>query len=118
MNVSYSDTVTNTVKNLRENVYNTEKFKEEFASELEKSIYATETTFVPEQFGGWSVNVTTDSDKLGVDSQESRSYLNKIADALTSSIHSVNRSINYACVMPSSLANVIVTGRNSITVKL
>ena len=118
MNVSYSDTVTNTVKNLRENVYNTEKFKEEFTSELEKSIYATETTFVPEQFGGWSVNVTTDSDKHGVDSQESRSYLSKIANALTSSIHSVNRSINYACVMPSSLANVIVTGRNSITVKL
>lgn len=118
MDVSYSDTVTNTVKDLRENVYNTEKFKKEFTSELEKNICATEVTFVPEQFGGWSVNATTDSDKLEVDSQESRSYLNKITEALTSSIHSVNRSINYACVVPSSLANVIVTGRNSITVKL
>ena len=29
MDVSYSDTVTNTVKDLRENVYNTEKFKKE-----------------------------------------------------------------------------------------
>ena len=52
MDVSYSDTVTNTVRDLRENVYNTEKFKKEFASELEKNICATEVTFVPEQFGG------------------------------------------------------------------
>lgn len=121
MNVSYSDTVTDTVKALRENVYNTEEFKSKFILELEKNICATEVKFVPEQFGGWSVNITTDRNKsseLGVFTQESSSYLKKISDALTSSIHSVNHSVNYTNVSPSSLANVIVTGTNSITAKL
>ena len=86
MNVNYSDTVTDTVRSLREKVYNTEKFKQEFTEALEKFVGATETKFVPEQFGGWSVNITTDKDKTGVSSQESRSYLGKISDALTSSM--------------------------------
>ena len=38
MDVNYSDTVTNTVKNLRENVYNTRSLKEEFTSELERTL--------------------------------------------------------------------------------
>ena len=121
MNVNYSDTVTDTVKTLREKVYNTEEFKSKFTSELENSICATETKFVPEQFGGWSVNIITDrngSSKLGVSTQESSSYLKKISDALTSSIRSVNRSVNCTNVVSSNLANVIVTGSNSITVKL
>lgn len=118
MNVNYSDIVTDTVRSLREKVYNTEKFKQEFTEALEKNVGATETKFVPEQFGGWSVNITTDKDKTGVSTQESRSYLGKISDALTSSIHSVDRSVSYSKISPSNLANVVVTGENSITVKL
>ena len=118
MNVNYSDTVTDTVRSLREKVYNTDKFKQEFTEALEKNVGATETKFVPEQFGGWSVNITTDKDKTGVSTQESRSYLGKISDALTSSIHAVDRSVSYSKISPSNLANVVVTGENSITVKL
>ena len=118
MNVNYSDTMTDTVRSLREKVYNTEKFKQEFTEALEKFVGATETKFVPEQFGGWSVNIITDKDKTGVSTQESRSYLGKISDALTSSIHTVDRSVNYSKISPSNLANVVVTGENSITVKL
>lgn len=118
MNVNYSDIVTDTVRSLREKVYNTEKFKQEFTEALEKNVGATETKFVPEQFGGWSVNITTDKDKTGVSTQESRSYLGKISDALTSSIHSVDRSVSYSKISPSNLTNVVVTGENSITVKL
>ena len=118
MNVNYSDIVTDTVRSLREKVYNTEKFKQEFTEALEKNVGATETKFVPEQFGGWSVNITTDKDKTGVSTQESRSYLGKISDALTSSIHAVDRSVTYSKISPSNLANVVVTGENSITVKL
>ena len=121
MNVNYSDIVTDTVKTLREKVYNTEEFKNEFVSELEKNICATDTKFVPDQFGGWSVNVSIDRDKsieLGVSTQESTSYLGKIANALTSSIHTVDRSINCSGIAPSNLANVVVTGVDSITVRL
>lgn len=118
MNVNYSDIVTDTVKTLREKVYNTEEFKSAFTSELESCICATETKFVPEQFGGWSVNITTDKSKSNVPTQESTSYLLKISDALTSSIHAVDHSVNCNQVSPSNLANVIVTGINSITVKL
>ena len=100
MNVNYSDTVTDTVRSLRE------------------SVSATETKCVPEQVGGWSVNITTDKENIGVSTQESRSYLGKISDALTSSIHTVDRSVNYSKISPSNLANVVVTGENSITVKL
>lgn len=121
MNVNYSDSVTDTIRTLRENVYNTEKFKQEFTEALEKSVGATEAKFIPEQFGGWSVNIITDKDKcneLGVSNQESRSYLGKISDALTSSIRSVDRTVKYSGVSPVSLTNVVVTGENSITVKL
>ena len=118
MNVNYSDTVTDTVRSLREKVYNTEKFKQEFTEALEKFVGATDTKFVPEQYGGWTVNITTDKDKTGVSTQESRSYLGKISDALTSSIHTVDRSVKYSKISPSNLANVVVTGENSITVRL
>lgn len=118
MNVNYSDAVTNTIKTLRESVYNTEEFKSEFSSELKKSISATNTDFVAEQFGGWSVNVTmghNDSDKI----QDSKSYLSKVADALTNSIHVVSKNISSVkSINVSNLANVIVTGSDSITVKL
>lgn len=120
MNVNYSDSVTDTIRTLRENVYNTEKFKLEFAEGLEKSVGATDVTYIPEQFGGWSVNVTTDKDKsneLGI-AQESSSYLSKISDTLTSSIRNVDRTVSYSGISPMNLTNVIVTGENSITVKL
>lgn len=117
MNVNYSDAVTNTIKTLRESVYNTEEFKSEFSSELEKSISATNTDFVAEQFGGWSVNVTMDHNSEKI--QDSKSYLSKVADALTNSIHVVSKNISgVKSINVSNLANVIVTGSDSITVKL
>lgn len=121
MNVNYSDSVTDTIRTLRESVYNTERFEQEFTKALEKFIGATDVDFIPEQFGGWSVNVTTDKDKgneLGISAQESSSYLGKISDALTSSIRNVDRTVGYSGILPMNLTNVIVTGENSITVKL
>lgn len=117
MNVNYSDTVTSTIKTLRESVYNTEEFKSEFSAELKKSISAINTKFVAEQFGGWSVNVTVDNDSEKT--KDSKSYLSKVADALTNSIHVVSKNVsNVKSINASNLTNVIVTGSDSITVKL
>jgi len=120
MNVSYSDSVTNTVKNLRENVYCKDEFKEEFSTALQDSIGAIDTSFVPEQFGGWSVNVTTNRSKgteLGIEEQTSTSYLSKVVNALANTIHAVDCTV--ACSnVASNLANVVMTGHDSLTVKL
>lgn len=120
MNVSYSDTVTNTVKTLRENVYCKESFKEEFTTALNHAIGAIDTAFVPEQFGGWAVNVTTnrsEGEKLGINEQTSTSYLGKVTEALGDTIHNIDCTIAYKDVI-SNLANVVVTGQQSLTVKL
>lgn len=114
MDVNYSDNVTGTIRTLRESVYNTDEFKSEFSSNLKSSISATDATFIPEQFGGWSVNVNMND----VNIQDYKSYLAKIADALTSSIHTVNKSVDYKNISSSSLTNVVVTGSNSLAIKL
>lgn len=114
MDVNYSDNVTGTIRTLRESVYNTDEFKSEFSSNLKNSISATDATFIPEQFGGWSVNVNMND----VNIQDYKSYLAKIADALTSSIHTVNKSVDYKNISSSSLTNVVVTGSNSLAIKL
>lgn len=112
MNVSYSNNVTNTVKNLRENVYGKEEFKSSFSKNLENAISAENISFIPDQFGGWSVNVTTNTEDT-----ESSAYVMKVTEALVDTIHSIDHAIStkdIAC----NLANVIVAGHDNIIVKL
>lgn len=119
MNVDFSNNITDITKLLREKVYDTDKFKNSFVDELKTSICATDASFVPDQFGGWSVNISVDRDKCkeaGI-CQNSTSYLNKISSSLASAIHNTNKSFSYSS-MTNNLANVIITGNDSIVVKL
>ena len=118
MDVSYSNNITDLSKALREKVYNTDEFKKEFATELEQSIGAVETSFVPDQFGGWSVNICLDRDKSDVEDHTSSSYIGKISEALASSIHDLDHSAKYTSDVASNLINVMITGPSSIVVKL
>lgn len=113
MNVPYSNDVINTVKYFRENIYGTDEFKETFSSNLSKTINATNTDYIPEQLGGWSVNVSTSSSgKI-----ESSEYVNIVADVLADTIHNINKSISCR-ELAVNLSNVLVTGPNSISIRL
>lgn len=118
MNVSYSDNVTNTIAYLRSNVYDKDKFKSTFSSILNRTIGASNVSFAPDQFGGWNVNVdlTNDlpSDKFVA---EAATYISKVADALVDSIMFVDRSVSCSNIA-ANLVNVIITGPDSIIVKL
>lgn len=119
MNVGFSDNITDITKTLRSTVYCNDEFKQAFTDELKKSICAIDTQYVPEQFGGWSINVSVDRDKckdVGID-QTSSSYIGKISNALIASIHNIDHSASYESVA-NNLANVIITGNDSIVVKL
>ena len=117
MNVSYSDNVTNTIGYLRSNVYNKEVFKSEFRFNLNSSINASNISFNPDQFGGWivSANVENTSDDRAV--PEAATYTSKVADALVDSIMLVDRSVSCSDIA-ANLVNVIITGPDSIIVKL
>lgn len=112
MDVTYSDNVTNTIKCLRNEVYNKDEFKNTFTDNLKKSINATDTNFIPDQFGGWSVSINT-SDKH----YNSSDCVSKVTSALLNSIKCVNSSIPCSSAA-SNLANVIITGLDSLVVKL
>lgn len=121
MDVNYSNDVVGTIKTLRESIYNTDEFKSEFSSELGKSIAATNTSYVPDQFGGWSVNVTVDQNVIEgeYDTEDSsKLLLDKVSSALATSIHAVSKEAGHTLTNPSILTNVVVSGPSSITVKL
>ena len=117
MNVSYSDNVTNTIGYLRSNVYNKDQFKMMFCSNLNRTINASNILFNPDQFGGWivSANVENTSDDRAV--PEAATYTSKVADALVDSIMFVDRSVSCSDIA-ANLVNVIITGPDSIIVKL
>lgn len=121
MDVNYTNDILNTVKTLRESIYNTDQFKTEFSSELESSIAATNTSYIPDQFGGWNVQVTIDQSVINNESNTEDStklLIDKVTSALTTSIHNVNKSISSKLINPSNLTNIVLSGPSSITVKL
>lgn len=129
MNVSYSDNVTNTIGYLRSNVYNKEVFKNLFSSNLKRAINASNVYFVPDQFGGWTVNVDIykfdpptnpedfSDDEDNISMIDAITYIRKVCDALVDSIMIVDRSVSCSDIA-ANLVNVIITGPDSIIVKL
>ena len=112
MNVSYSESITNTIKDLRENVYGNDNFKNEFTERLSKKIGAENTSFIPEHLGGWSVNIN-----LNNNTKESSSYVHDITDVLMDTIHAVHYKApneKLAC----NLSNIIRTSQTNLIVKL
>lgn len=121
MDVNYTNDVLGTIKTLRESIYNTDQFKSEFSSELRESIAATDTSYIPDQFGGWNVQVTVDQNVAEGEANtedSSKLLLDKVTSALTTSIHAVSKSVGSKLTNPSVLTNVVVSGPSSITVKL
>jgi len=120
MTVTTSNSITNSIKYYRENVYYTDNFKDKFEHELAKKVYAIDTEFVPDQFGGWVVSVTTNRNKgieAGITYQSSDCYVNKVSQALIDAISNVDKYIPDQ-IIAMNLANVIITGPNSIAVKI
>lgn len=122
MDVNYANDVVGTIKTLRESIYNTDKFKSEFSSELKKeSITDADASYIPDQFGGWNVQVSVDQNVAEGESNtedSSNLLISKVTSALTSSIHAVNKSVSSKLTDPSILTNVVASGPSSITVKL
>ena len=120
MNVADSKNITNMIQYLRKNIYGTDEFKEKFKNELKNISYAIDTEFVPDQFGGWQVNTIINRNKGfedGIKDQASNNYTPKVHDALMNTIRSIDKT-----VIPSdqdiNLANTIITGPDSIMIKI
>lgn len=107
-----------TIQHLRSSIYPEETFKTNFSKQLSKKLCAKEVSYIPEQFGGWNVNVVINQDKrnkLGKEST-SESYYPDVMDCLLSSIklcEHVSYSQNIA-----HLANVVISGADSLIIKI
>ena len=113
MDVSDSNKIISTIKLLRENVYCKENFKQSFSDQL-KSIGAIDVLYIPEQFGGWSININTSTTHI-----DSGTCVKIIADILINTINMINsKIIHYSNLISSNLINVIITGPKSFVIKI
>lgn len=121
MNVSVSDQITDSIKFLRLNVYNSKDFMNTFSTQLTSRIHAIDVRYIPDQFGGWSVDVTVNRNKGiedGIENQHSDNYVEKVINALLDSINSTGYSISNYTSIAYNLANVVITGNDSISIKI
>lgn len=114
MDVQYSDNVVNIVKKLREKVYGADDFKNLFAEGLKLNINATTVEYIPDRFGGWSININTNNDKQ----MEYDECLKTISETLVNTISQLNNKSSINKDMSSHLANVIMTGPYSVVIKI
>lgn len=120
IDVYHSDMATSNIKYYRENIYNNNNFKKKFENNLKKEVCAIDTTFVPDQFGGWIINATVNRNKgieKGIKFQTSDCYINKVSHALSSTIHDIDKKYPIPSIL-LDLSNVIITGTNSIAIKI
>lgn len=111
------DSIIDTIKHLRKDVYNTEEFKEEFSKQLSDKIHALDVTFVAEQYGGWSVNTIIDQSKKA--EAQSTNYYKPISEALFESIHFIDNNCNCSELNnKNELVNVMVSGTDSLVIKI
>lgn len=113
MDVAYSDNIINTIKYLRNDIYDKEEFKTEFSNQLRNTIDINNISYTPDQFGGWIVNIFTNPNNI-----EYKDYLRLISDSLINTISNLNIDSNKYKYAANNLANVILAGPQSLIVKL
>ncbi len=112
MNVQYSNSLIDTIQVNRKKIYNSDLFKTSFTNNLINTINATDIRFVPEQFGGWSVCIRTDSNI-----NSSNNYVSTIEKILSDTLREIDKSLVNNKLL-SNIFNIIITGSNSFVIKL
>lgn len=115
MNVVESDNITSTVSYLRKNVYSSPDFKSSFIENVSNELNVVKADFFPEQYGGWSISITTGENDSK--SNTSEFYLNKIMNPLKDTIKQYAKYIDSDSIN-SGILNVITTGSDTFTVKI
>ena len=119
MNVKQADKLSLEVKNLRENVYGKDDFKDIFAKELKDDIHAISTEFNADALGGWNVAVNVNRIKGkedGIQDHVSDQYVEKISNALKSAIRKVDA--HAVCDDTFNLNNIAITGPTSLVINI
>ena len=112
MNVQYSDDIIKTIHTNRKNIYNSDRFKISFANNLMSSLDATDVQFIPEQFGGWSVCINTNSNQNSYNN-----YVLAIEKILFQTFREIDQSLVNNKLL-SNIFNIVMTGSNSFVIKL
>jgi hypothetical protein len=121
MNVTIANDICNTISLLRSKIYTNEMFKDIFKENIESSVGALSVNYAPDKEGGLIVNADIDINKCSdIPDMKSDKFIGNIRNSLQNTISKVDDS--YLSSMDgnnaSNLFNVIITGPNSIAIKL
>lgn len=114
MNVLESDNITSTISYLRQNVYSLPNFKSSLILNLNKSLNASNINFIPDQYGGWIINITMNSSDTINSFNSSDFYLTKV----TSALYNTLIEFGEAREDTSNLVNVTIVGCNNIVIRI
>lgn len=114
MNVLESDNITSTISYLRQNVYSLPNFKSSLILNLNKNLNASNINFIPDQYGGWIINITMNSSDTINSFNSSDFYLTKVASALYNTL----MEFREAKEDTSNLVNVTIVGCNNIVIRI
>lgn len=125
MNVAETDQISQVIHNLRSTIYNRPLFMKIFSNRLVADGYAMDVDFSGDEYGGWNVEVTLNRNACINNNipHDSFSYLEIIKKILIESICIINPANQFIRLLEddkisSNLLNVIITGPNSIVVRL
>ena len=113
MNVIESDNITSTISYLRQNVYPLPTFKASLISNLNKNLGVNEIYFVPDQYGGWTIDIRFNP-LNNTSFKSSDICLTKVTAALQSTLIELGEERSDI----SNLVNVTIVGLNNIIIKL
>lgn len=113
MDVTCSNNIITAVQFCRLNIYGTEAFKDNFSTNLKNNIGATDIQYLPDKFGGWSINITVNNEYKA----DSIFYMKSISESLYDAINSISNCESYKSII-HNLLSVIITGKNSLVVKI
>lgn len=114
MNVLESDNITSTISYLRQNIYSLPNFKSSLTLNLNKSLNANNISFVPDQYGGWIINITINSSNNINSFNSSDFYLTKVTSALYDTLVEFKEARQDI----SNLVNVTIVGCNNIVIRI
>jgi hypothetical protein len=125
MNVDYTEKLSKAINLMRKNIYNTKEFRQTFFDNLISSINASYFLMNSESYGGLSISVNIDINKFG--NIESSKLVHPVAESLVLAITSVpydgedkydiKEYLDNVDIV-NNLANIVITGQNSILIKI
>lgn len=110
MNVNDATNISNTVKDLRSNIYATIEFAGEICDVLREELKAEGVDITPESLGGWKLTIHLNPKKKK--KYDSIYYTQKINDAMKQYISSKGQSVPQSVM--NGITNVTVLGDDVI----